>query len=151
MSVDLKLPSVAAMAFLGCAGPQTPSSTTPSPPPAAPASAPAAAAAEPAWPPIDEAFLEQQAVTFNFKLGRPAKINVTPVGDAVLFTRTGPRTPVGDLFSFDVASGKETKLLSAEDLLAGAAESLSAEEKARRERERQSTRGIVDYRLSRDG
>jgi dipeptidyl-peptidase-4 len=149
MSVDLKLPSMAAVAVLGCAGPQAPSSTTPPP---APTAAPAPpASSSPAWPPIDDAFLEQQALTHGFKLGRPARITVTPDGDAVLFTRTGPRSPVGDLYSFDVASGRETRLLSAQELLAGAAESLSDEEKARRERQRKATRGIVGFELSRDG
>ena len=89
----------------------------------------------------------------GFRLGRPGNIKVTPDGAAVLFTRTPPRSRVADLYSFDVATGQTTRLLSAADVVAGGgeAEQLSDEEKARRERARKATRGVTGYELSRDG
>ena len=37
-------------------------------------------------------FLEQYAATYRFSLGRPASIQITRAGDAVLFLRSGPRS-----------------------------------------------------------
>ncbi len=119
----------------------TTTSTTPSP-------EPTGAAARPV---IDEAILEQQAATQGFRLGRPGNIRVTPDGTAVLFTRTPPRSRVADLYSFDVATGQTRKLVAAAEVLAGGAETLSDEEKARRERARKSNRGVAGYELSDDG
>jgi dipeptidyl-peptidase 4 len=104
----------------------------------------------PAWPEIDETFIAQSAATRAFRLGHPFDVQVTPAGD-VLFARTGPRTFVADLYQRDAATGEVTRLLAAETLLGGGAEQLSAEEKARRERMRQATRGIAGYQLSEDG
>ncbi|AKU92204.1 S9 family peptidase [Vulgatibacter incomptus] len=99
----------------------------------------------------DPAFLEQYAETFRFRLGRPSKIALTPKGDAVLFLRSSPRSFVNDLWSFDPATGEERRLLTAEEILQGGAERLSAEELARRERMRQAARGIASFQLSKDG
>ncbi len=96
-------------------------------------------------------FLEQYAATYRFSNGKPAAVNVTPKGDAVLFLRSPSRSPVRDLYSFDPATGRERKLLTAESLLGGGEEQLTAEEKARRERMRISARGIASYVLSNDG
>jgi len=101
--------------------------------------------------PAEDAFLEQYASTYHFALGKPTAIRVTPEGDAVLFLRSGPRSFVQDLISFDTATGRERVLLSAADLLRGGQERLSAEERARRERMRQAAHGIVAYQLSEDG
>jgi dipeptidyl-peptidase 4 len=95
-------------------------------------------------------FLVQYAATRRFSSGRPASIKVTPTGDAVLFLRSGPRDNVRNLYSFDPATGQEHVLLTAEQLLKGAAEELSVEERARRERMRLSARGIATYQLSKD-
>lgn len=99
----------------------------------------------------DEDFLEQYAETYRFSLGQPTSIKITDAGDAVFFLRSGPRSFVRDLYAFDVATGKERVLASAEQLLGGAAEELTAEEKARRERMRLAGSGIVSYSLSPDG
>ncbi len=96
-------------------------------------------------------FLEQYAATYRFSLGRPANIEITRAGDAVLFLRSGPRSFVRDLYEFDVKTGQERVLATAEKLLAGSAEELSDEEKARRERMRLAARGIASFELSRDG
>ncbi|HXT52806.1 MAG TPA: DPP IV N-terminal domain-containing protein [Thermoanaerobaculia bacterium] len=101
-------------------------------------------------PPFDEAFIRQFAATYAFRLGTPQETAIAPDGD-VLFTRTGPRSFVGDLYERDSQSGEVRRVLSAETLLGGGEEQLSAEEKARRERIRQATRGIGGFELSKDG
>ncbi|MBL9002353.1 MAG: DPP IV N-terminal domain-containing protein [Phycisphaeraceae bacterium] len=112
-------------------------------------SAPAHQAAAPA--PGDESFLTQWALTRGFSLGRPRNFSITPDGSGVLFLRSGPRSVVHDLYLFDTATGQERVLLTAERLLGGKDERLTPEERARRERLRQSNRGIVSYSLSEDG
>ena len=96
-------------------------------------------------------FLEQYAATYRFRLGHPSATTVTPDGDAVLFLRSGPRDFVGNLYVFDVATGEERLLLRAADLLGGGEETITPEERARRERMRLRAKGIAYYRLSRDG
>jgi dipeptidyl-peptidase 4 len=103
------------------------------------------------WPALDDSFIEAQTATLNFQLGKPGSIWVTPEGDAVLFTRSAARAFAADLYSFDVKSGKVARILLAEELLAGGAETLSVAEKARRERMRQVTRGISGFSASDDG
>ncbi|HET9765663.1 MAG TPA: DPP IV N-terminal domain-containing protein, partial [Thermoanaerobaculia bacterium] len=101
-------------------------------------------------PVFDEAFIRQFAATYGFRLGTPQEITIAPDGD-VLFTRTGPRSFVGDLYERDAQGGEVRRLLDAETLLGGGEEQLSAEEKARRERMRKATRGIGGFELSEDG
>lgn len=55
------------------------------------------------------------------------------------------------LFELELASGRERELLTPAQLLSGAVERLSAEEKARRERQRQSLRGFTAFQMSHDG
>lgn len=104
-------------------------------------------------PPVvaDPNFLEQYALTYRFQQGHPTSFRVTPEGDAVLFLRSTARSFVNDLWVFDVASGEERVLLTAEQVLGGADEELSAEERARRERMRMASRGIATFDLSPDG
>ncbi|MCG3123411.1 MAG: Dipeptidyl aminopeptidase 4 [Phycisphaerales bacterium] len=106
--------------------------------------------ADPAAQP-PESFLTQWALTRGFSLGRPRGVTVTPQGDAVLFLRSEPRSVVHSLYTYDLATGTEKVLLTAEKLLGGRDEVLTPEEKARRERMRQTSRGIVTYSLSEDG
>jgi dipeptidyl-peptidase-4 len=105
----------------------------------------------PAWPEPDDGVLEQIAGTLSFSLGAPAGIWVAPDGSEVLFRRSGPRSFVSDLYAFDVASGSERRLLTADELLGGAAEDLSVEERARRERMRLATRGITAFSANESG
>jgi dipeptidyl-peptidase-4 len=98
------------------------------------------------WPALDEKLLADAAETYNFKLGRPSPVGVTPDG-AVLFRRTPPRSFAADLFELDTKSGQVKTLLSAN----AGEENLSDAEKARRERSRTATRGIVDVDVSADG
>ncbi|MDA8020613.1 MAG: S9 family peptidase [Thermoanaerobaculia bacterium] len=96
-------------------------------------------------------FLTDYAETDRFRLGFPASIEMTPEGDAIFFLRSGPRSRVRSLYHYDPATGTEQRLLSAEEILDGKDEELTAEEIARRERMRVSARGFASYGLSRDG
>src|ERR1051325_9454372 len=96
-------------------------------------------------------YLRDHALTRGFMLGRPGRAKPTPDGKAVLFLRSEPRVPKMQLYEFDVATKQTRLLLSPEQLLKGAAEHLSPEEKARRERARVSVGGFTSYELSRDG
>ena len=106
-------------------------------------------AREPA--PTGDAFLELYGRSYGFRLGRPTAIAPTPGGDAVLFLRSGPESFERDLYAFDVASGEERVVLTAQAILQGAEERLSAEERARRERMRLVAGGIASFSLSKDG
>jgi dipeptidyl-peptidase-4 len=101
--------------------------------------------------PLDASFLRTYAETRGFMLGRPSKAKPTPDGKAVLFLRSEPRVPKMKLYEFDTATGKTRELLTPEQVLKGAEEKLSPEEKARRERQRVSVGGFTDYQLSEDG
>ncbi len=111
----------------------------------------ATAASAPLPSPKVEGFLEQYAATNRFRLGRPAAVTPTPDGAQVLFLRSGPRSFTRDLWSLDVQSGVAKVVLTAESILKGAEETLTAEEKARRERLRLAAKGLASFELSRDG
>jgi len=100
---------------------------------------------------VDTRYLKDHAETRGFMLGRPVKPTPTPDGGAVMFLRSEPRSPRMKLYEFDVSSGKTLELLSPDQLLHGAQEVLSADEKARRERMRVSTAGFTDFQISPDG
>jgi dipeptidyl-peptidase 4 len=101
-------------------------------------------------PPRDE-FLRQYAETRRFSSGRPVGLEFTPDGKTLLFLRSPPTSTVQALYAFDVATGSTRELLTADAILRGAAQALSAEEKARLERMRSTARGIIGYALSEDG
>ena len=96
-------------------------------------------------------YLRDHAETRGFGLGRPVKAVPTPDGQAVLFLRAQARVPRLQLYEFDVATGQTRVLLTPEQVLKGAEEKLSPEEKARRERMRVSVGGFTDFQLSKDG
>ncbi len=98
-----------------------------------------------------DTFLRDFAETRRFMSGRPVNARITPDEKTVLFLRGQPRAPIQTLFAFDVASGETKEVLTPEVILKGAEETLSAEEKARRERMRVSARGFTSYQLSEDG
>ena len=89
--------------------------------------------AAPARKSPDTAFLRQYAETRRFMNGRPAGVRITPDDQSVLFLRTSPTSNVQMLYAFDVANGQTRELLTPEALLKGTEETLSPEEKARRE------------------
>jgi dipeptidyl-peptidase-4 len=96
-------------------------------------------------------YFRDLAETRNFTLGRPTSPEITPDGRHVIFLRALPRDPTLRLFELEIATGRERELLTPAQLLGGAEEKLSAEEKARRERQRQSLKGFTAFQLSPDG
>ncbi|GAP25536.1 dipeptidyl peptidase IV [Gluconobacter frateurii NBRC 101659] len=98
-------------------------------------------AAEPA------ACMVDLAKTRNGTLGLPNHAEVTPDGHSVLFLRSGPFDTRLHLFRYDLPDHTLHELAAPE----AGPEHLSVEEKARRERARQSMSGITDYQMSEDG
>lgn len=96
-------------------------------------------------------FFRDLAETRNYTLGRPVAPKLTPDGASVIFLRAAPRDPTLRLYEFSIADGTERELLTPAQLLGGAEENLSPEEKTRRERQRQSLRGFTSFHLSKDG
>ena len=93
----------------------------------------------------DLPFLRKQARTQRFTLGAPKEFRVAPDASRVLFLRAESGTdPRHSLWSADLATGAETKLVDAAELLPGE-EELPAEERARRERARETGGGVVHY------
>ncbi|WP_438483513.1 DPP IV N-terminal domain-containing protein [Oleiharenicola lentus] len=96
-------------------------------------------------------YFKDLAETRNYTLGRPVSPKITPDGAFVIFLRAAPRNPTLRLYEFTIATGVERELLSPEQILGSGEEKLSAEEKARRERMRQSLRGFTSFSMSFDG
>src|SRR5207244_6960398 len=101
--------------------------------------------------PLDARYLCDHAEARGFMLGRPVMAKPAPDGKTVLFLRAKARVPKLHLYEFDVATGQTRELLTPEQVLKGAEEKLSREEKARRERMRVSVGGFSGFQLSRDG
>jgi len=92
------------------------------------------------------------ARTLRFTLGQPRNLQVSPDGRTVWFIRTPDGTTrTGQLWALDVASGTETLLVDPAALLGDDGEQLSAEERSRRERSRESAAGLVSYSVDDTG
>ncbi|GAB3577251.1 prolyl oligopeptidase family serine peptidase [Amycolatopsis endophytica] len=90
-------------------------------------------------------FLRQQARTQRFTLGTPREFRVSPDGTRLLFLRAESGTDRrNSLWELDLGKGTETKIVDAAELLPGE-EELPPEERARRERARESAGGVVGY------
>jgi dipeptidyl-peptidase 4 len=131
------------------------SPSTPRLPPLTTAAPPSAAtsrvAADPAPSSGDaRGFIRQFAATNGFRYGQPQRSTPTPDGRAVLFLRSGPREGVQSLFETDLRSGRTREILAPASLLKGP-ESLSVEERARRQRMRVTSSGFTSFDLSADG
>jgi dipeptidyl-peptidase-4 len=96
-------------------------------------------------------FLDRYSLTRGFRSGQPTSIAIPKGGGQVLFLRSGPRDRVQSLWAFDVKGAGERELLTGAKLLGGGDETLSPEEKARRERLRLTSRGLSSFQLSSDG
>ncbi len=96
----------------------------------------------------EDSYPRLAARTRSFTLGRPRSVQVSPDGRQVLFLRSRSGTdPVRCLWRLDVDSGTEHVVADPGDLLLGTGESLTRQERARRERLREAGGGIVDYAL----
>jgi dipeptidyl-peptidase-4 len=99
----------------------------------------------------DLRYFRELVETRTYSLGQPVSPKITADGRAVVFLRGGARDPVLRLYEFTIADAKLREILTPEKLLQGAEEKLTAEERSRRERERQSLRGFTSFELSKDG
>ncbi|MCX4669723.1 prolyl oligopeptidase family serine peptidase [Streptomyces sp. NBC_01381] len=92
-------------------------------------------------------FPRQHARTQRFTLGAPRAFTVAPDGSRVAFLRSSSGTDrANQLWVLDLADGAVERVAAdPQALLNGAAERLSAAERARRERSREGGAGIVGY------
>ncbi|MFE6495988.1 prolyl oligopeptidase family serine peptidase [Streptomyces sp. NPDC057748] len=94
-------------------------------------------------------FPRQHARTMRFTLGAPRSFTVSPDGERVIFLRSGSGTDrSGRLWVLDLpkdGAPRERVVADPQALLGGSAERLSAQERARRERSREGSSGIVGY------
>jgi dipeptidyl-peptidase-4 len=107
------------------------------------------------WPGIienmTESFPRQQARTRRFTLGVPRAFQVSADGQRVAFLRSkAGDDPVTCLWELDVATGAE-RLVADPRALGADEENLPPEERARRERVRETAAGIVAYATDRAG
>ena len=97
-----------------------------------------------------DSFPRRQAATRRFTLGAPRGVTVAPDGMRVVFLRSrGGDDPVTCLWVLDVASGEEHLLVDPMALDVPGEDDLPPEEKARRERVREQSGGVVDYACDR--
>ncbi|MFD0223747.1 prolyl oligopeptidase family serine peptidase [Streptomyces hirsutus] len=93
-----------------------------------------------------DSFPRRHARTQRFTLGAPRSFTVAPDGSRVVFLRSGSGTDrANSLWVLDPQDGGERVAADPRALLGGAAEHLSAQERARRERSREGGAGIVGY------
>ncbi|MCK7627567.1 prolyl oligopeptidase family serine peptidase [Streptomyces sp. RS10V-4] len=91
-------------------------------------------------------FPRHSARTQRFTLGAPRDVALAPDGSRVVFLRSPSGTDRSHrLQVLDLDSGKEFTAADPRTLLAGADEELPPEERARRERSREGSAGIVGY------
>ncbi|MGW0548618.1 prolyl oligopeptidase family serine peptidase [Streptomyces altiplanensis] len=92
-------------------------------------------------------FPRQHARTQRFSLGAPRAFTVSPDGARVVFLRSSSGTDRAHrLWVLDLEGGAQERVAADPgQLLGGAAEELSAQERARRERSREGSAGIVSY------
>ena len=91
-------------------------------------------------------FPRQHARTQRFTLGAPRAFTVSPDETRVIFLRSTSGTDrTTRLWVLDPVSGEERIAADPDVLLGGSTEKLSAQERARRERTREGSAGIVSY------
>ncbi|GAA0344117.1 prolyl oligopeptidase family serine peptidase [Streptomyces turgidiscabies] len=91
-------------------------------------------------------FPRRHARTQRFTLGAPRAFSVAPDGSRVVYLRSSAGTDrANKLWVLDLPDGGERVAADPFALLGGAGEKLSAEERARRERSREGSAGIVGY------
>ncbi|MER5678120.1 MULTISPECIES: S9 family peptidase [Streptomyces] len=88
----------------------------------------------------------QHARTQRFTLGAPRAFTVSPDGTRVIFLRSASGSDrTNRLLVLDTGTGEERVAADPAALLGGSAEALSPQERARRERVREGSAGIVGY------
>ncbi len=98
---------------------------------------------------MTESFPRQQARTRRFTLGVPRAFQVSPDGQRVLFLRSkAGGDPVTCLWELSLASGEE-RLVADPRALGADEENLPPQERARRERVRETAAGIVAFSTDR--
>jgi dipeptidyl-peptidase-4 len=97
-------------------------------------------------------FPKQFAQTRRFSSGRARSFVLSPANNLVFFVRAISKTDLRlALFCLDAVSGKESLLINPQDLKIKDEEFLPAQEKARRERLRESGSGITTFSIDRSG
>src|ERR1700722_17597457 len=100
---------------------------------------------------MTESFPRQQARTRGFRLGVPRAFQVSADGDRVTFLRSrAGDDPVTCLWEADTVTGAE-RLVADPRALGADEENIPPEERARRERVRETAAGIVAYATDRAG
>jgi dipeptidyl-peptidase-4 len=93
-----------------------------------------------------DSFPRQSARTQRFTLGAPRDITVAPDGRRVAFLRSGgPEDAVTALWVLHLPDGDERRVADPRQLLGEALDDLPPEERARRERARESAAGITAF------
>jgi dipeptidyl-peptidase 4 len=96
--------------------------------------------------------LRRFARSRRFLLGRPRDLAFAPGPGLLLFLRSlAPDDPVTGLWAMSTETGQERLLVDPRELLGGAPEEIPVAESQRRERMRESARGIVAYSLGAGG
>jgi dipeptidyl-peptidase-4 len=97
-------------------------------------------------------FPRRYARTLRFTLGAPRTITVVGGGQRVLLLRSSaPDDRRACLWSYDLATDRERLIADPVALLGGASEEIPQQELSRRERVRESGKGIVSYATDRAG
>jgi len=107
------------------------------------------AAAEPQLDAAANADLERLIVTRGYTRGLPRDPMPSPDGAYIYFLQSGPEDQRQELHRFEVATGVSRAWVTLAAL--GGDATMSPEEQARRERERQTERGITRFEVARDG
>jgi dipeptidyl-peptidase-4 len=93
-----------------------------------------------------DSFPRQSARTQRFSLGAPRDVSVAEDGSLVAFLRSGgPEDPVTALWALDLPDGGERCVADPRELLTDDDAQLPPDERARRERARESAAGITAY------
>src|SRR6478736_4676602 len=97
--------------------------------------------------PGTDSYPRESARTQRYTLGGPRDVVVSPDGERIVFLRSrGGTDPVNRLWVLDAATGEERLVGDPEALLAGRDdEQLAPEERARRERARETGGGITTF------
>src|ERR1700735_3535153 len=99
---------------------------------------------------MTESFPRQQARTRGFRLGVPRAFQVSPDGGRITFLRSrAGDDPVTCLWEADAATGAE-RVVADPRSLGVDEEHLPPEERARRERVRETAAGVVDFATDED-